>query len=358
MTRVIVWGDWHLDSSSPEAIEILMKNSIELIQEHKPDFIVLLGDLLNFHNRIYTLMMNTAYKIIKKMSKLVPVYITVGNHDMISNQQFLTSNHWMVGMKEWHNVTIVDTVIEHTVNDQTFVMMPYVDVQRMEEALNTIGSDKWKNADCIFAHQEIYGAKMGHIVSTQGDKWLDEYPTLISGHLHNEQMPQKNVYYPGSTLQSGFGDNANKSICMLEVGVPDETESNTDKNILYTHNTKITKIKLGIPLKRTVYKSIDNIDEWAPPPDTKDHYRVSLKGTNYSEFKAFKKTNKYKELTKMGIKVVFKKYLEIPTDTSELNSLEKCDKNLFHDTLFKLVKESDDKRLLASYNKLVLPFVN
>ncbi len=43
--------------------------------------------------------------------------------------------------------------------------------------------------------------KMGAIESIEGDKWDHSFPLVISGHIHSEQRPQKNIFYPGSVIQ-------------------------------------------------------------------------------------------------------------------------------------------------------------
>ena len=105
------------------------------------------------------------------LSSYSTTYILVGNHDYISNTQFLTTNHWMNAMKEWKNVVIVDKVIQQNINDLSFVFVPYVFPGRFQEALNTIHIDGINKISCIFAHQEFKGCKLGAILSDIGDVW-------------------------------------------------------------------------------------------------------------------------------------------------------------------------------------------
>ena len=49
---------------------------------------------------------------------------------------------------------------------------------------------------------------------------------------------------------------------------------------------------------------MENIDKFVPKQTT-DDIKLTLSG-NYEEFKAFKKSEKYKEISKSGAKVVFK----------------------------------------------------
>ena len=83
---------------------------------------------------------------------------------------------------------------------------------RFHEAL---GTKKWTDATCIWAHQEFYGCKMGAIVSVEGDKWDLHSPLVISGHIHSKQRPQENVYYSGSAMQHAFGESEKNIIAYI-----------------------------------------------------------------------------------------------------------------------------------------------
>jgi predicted phosphodiesterase len=176
-----------------------------------------------------------------------------------NNQQYLSDTHWMNGLKEWNNVKIVDKVINIEMNEQLFILVPYVPVNRFIEALNT-GDKDWKNATCIFAHQEFAGCKMGSIISIEGDKWLEEYPEVISGHIHLNQKPQKNIYYPGSSMQHAFGE-SNKNI-IANINFFDKTQKvKNNTNDQKGNNYDVEEINLDLPRKHIVYINIDKIEE-------------------------------------------------------------------------------------------------
>lgn len=207
-----------------------------------------------------------------------------------NNQQFLTTNHWMNGMKEWDNVEIVDTVTHRIIEEIHLVFCPYVPPGKFQEALNT-NEENWKRADCIFAHQEFYGCKMGAIVSVEGDKWPEDFPCVISGHIHSRQVIQDNVYYCGSSMQNAFGE--------------------SDKNIIpiltWTKSGKpydLKEIDLELPRKKIIYTDVQSMEDYEAP-ETEDKIKITISGV-YDEFKAFKKTKKYRELVKKGTKIVFK----------------------------------------------------
>jgi len=109
-SKAIVIGDQHFKINNiPEVEEYISKIEI-LVKNKEPDFIVLLGDMLDQHEKIHSVPLNKAFEFINRMRKITKTFVLVGNHDMYSNQTFLTPDHWLNALKEWENVTVVDTV--------------------------------------------------------------------------------------------------------------------------------------------------------------------------------------------------------------------------------------------------------
>lgn len=285
---ILFIGDPHFQVNNIQEVEIFIKKITKLAEEQKPDLIIIAGDLLHTHERLHTIALNKAYELVNIMRGISKTYVLVGNHDMINNQVFLSDKHWMNGMKEWDNVIIVDKVLSETLDDNKFIFVPYVYPGRFEEALSTYDGE-WKDASCIFAHQEFFGCKMGAIVSVEGDKWDLNYPEVVSGHIHSNQKPQKNVYYPGSAMQHAFGESKKNVIALLTFN---------------ENGYELEEVNLEMPRKKIVYLDVENIDEY-DVPETEDKIKLTVSGV-YDEFKAFKKTKKYKKLIKDGVKVVFK----------------------------------------------------
>lgn len=253
-----------------------------------------------------------------------------------NNQQYLTENHWLNGMKEWENTVIVDKVLTEVINDCLFVFVPYVPPGRFEDALNTLDNGvDWNDASCIFAHQEFFGCKMGAIVSVEGDKWLLENPEIVSGHIHSNQRPQKNVYYPGSMLQHAFGESSKNIIAYL-------TYDSKQKGY------ELEEIDLKLPRKKIVYMDVENVDDYEIP-DTKDAIKITVSGA-YDQFKALKKTKKYKKLVKDGVKVVFK--------AKKIDCENKLSENVVNETSFstilgKIINEEKNSYLYETYELVV-----
>jgi predicted phosphodiesterase len=332
MTKILCIGDPHFRVDNVLEIDEFIEKLLPLVDKTKPDYVVVLGDLLHTHERLHTIPLNKAYDFIDKLRQKTKTFVLVGNHDYIQNQQFLTENHWMNGLKEWDNVVIVDKVIEH----EKFVFCPYVPPGRFEEALSTI--ENWEDAHCIFAHQEFFGCKMGAIVSVEGDKWNEEFPLVVSGHIHSKQQPQQNIYYTGSAMQHAFGESEQNIIAIFEF----------DHEGTY----KVDEIDLMLKRKKIIYLDMDSVEKFVMP-NSEDDLKITLKG-NYDEFKAFKKGEKYKQLTKEGVKVVFKTDKKDEEKKKELRE-ESCetDKDSFVQILKNISYKGTDKEVIRLFELLV-----
>jgi len=305
--------------------------------EREPDKIVILGDLLHTHERLHTIPLNKAYELIDRMRKIAPTVVLVGNHDYIGNQQYLNDHHWMNGMKEWDDVTIIDPLVHEYINDIHVVYSPYVPPGRFQDALKSNTEKDWKDADIIFAHQEFFGCKMGAIVSVEGDKWPKDYPQILSGHIHSNQTPQENVYYPGSALQHAFGESEKNVIPIITWDSP---------GVKYD----LDEVNLALPRKRIIYKDVETMDEY-DVPETEDKIKITVSG-DYDGFKAFKKTKKYKELVKTGTRVVFKPK-KVKKKDKEAALAAPIDESNFTTILSSLVNAQSDTYLYQAHELVV-----
>jgi UDP-2,3-diacylglucosamine pyrophosphatase LpxH len=292
--KILFIGDPHIKTDNGEEVDLLIKeiqrvSSVEK-NEKKYDYIIVGGDVMHYHERLFTLALNKALHFIDILRKIAPTYILVGNHDAINNSIFLTEQHWMNALKSWDNVVIVDNVM--TISD-TVGLCPYVPPKRLIEAFSTkMTKEEWMKMKVWFVHQEINGCRMGAILSENSDEWLEEYPILISGHIHDHQQPQENVYYPGTPLQHSFGDS--------DVRVLTKIEIENDVNITY--------LPIDVPVKKilkTVLSSIDkvvNVIRKERESNRHISFKIKIEATT-SEFSAFKQTKMYRELLDEDVKI-------------------------------------------------------
>ncbi|AYD68191.1 DNA repair exonuclease [Heliothis virescens ascovirus 3j] len=196
---------------------------------------VLAGDILDGHGVIDMQCLNRAVRFINDLAVHGPVFVLIGNHDYYNNSQYLSENHWMNCLKN-HNGRVF--VIDKPTMVDGVVFAPYVPNGRFLEALN-VHTPQWKHARLIVAHQELRGVSLRpDIVSVSGDVWNDDYPQLVSGHIHTRQKINNNIWYPGSVIQQNFGDHGESVVVVLNI---DRTPGNG-----YTYKD----VKISVPTKR------------------------------------------------------------------------------------------------------------
>lgn len=323
-------GDPHFQINNTPQIRELTTSLTTILTDHPHiKYICVGGDLLHTHERLHTTALNMAINFLKVLREYVDqVYVLVGNHDYIQNQQFLTENHWMNALKECKGITIVDKVIHTTLNSKHLLFTPYVPNGRFEEALDTLESCDWRDADIIFAHQEFKGCSMGHITSVQGDTWELTSPQVISGHIHSYQKPQPNILYPGSCIQHAFGESNKSVVCMIDLDT-----------------LTIEDICLDMKKKRIISINAEELDTLDTSTFTPSLTKIKVVGT-LQQFKSAKRSRVFKNLEKNGFKLVFK-VMKI-----EVDDIVREDVVDFYALLTELVEGEKDDKLYSLYNKI------
>jgi DNA repair exonuclease SbcCD nuclease subunit len=292
----LVIGDPHLMNKNTLLNEAYVSEVIKIASTSKPTFIVILGDILDTHETIKVAPCKVATEeLISGLAKISPVFLIIGNHDLSDPNQFLTDNHIFNPLKRWRNVTVIDYPRYVNIGHKEFVMCPYVPPGRFMDALDRVTEDgyAWDLADCIFAHQEFYGAKYGGLgPSVKGDKWNEDYPPVISGHIHDEQLVGENVYYPGASIQHSFGENHKKYVWLVDF------TTETDESHPHFHHTKIS---LGINRQRMMVVDVSDVYDFDERiPEKYRRFKLKVEGT-HTEISAFKKSKKHTSLKSKGV---------------------------------------------------------
>lgn len=355
--KALVIGDPHFKHNTDVSeSEEYVENILKIASKYSPTFIVLLGDILDTHEIVRVQPHNLAEKFIEGLSDIAHTYVLIGNHDYINNSQFLTTNHIFGPFKKWSNLTIVDQTIGVHIEERYFVFVPYVPVGRFQEALDTIVKDgeTWEFADCIFAHQEFKGCKPRNkdntFKSKVGDVWNEDYPLIISGHIHKAQNVGNNIKYPGNSQQHSYLENANKSVWIVE------WLEDTDDEIMT--EPKITKISTGIKKKKAIDmnasdikdKLVSDFDEYGSY-----HLQINLAGTT-AEFNNFKSSKLYSSLVSNGVIFSYdlKTAQNIKTPNAVLSGASRSDvsySKVFHG----LVSAKNSPLVKQQYEKLFGP---
>jgi len=337
MLSTLFIGDPHFQVDNIQDVEVFMSKVYTLLQAKNFDFVCILGDMLHTHEKIHSVPMNKAIEFVVALVTMTEnVILLVGNHDMYSNQEYLNTNHWMNCLKSIPRVHVIDNVTKLSFHDMDFVFVPYVYPGKFKLALDSMLAD-WPSCKCVIAHQEFYGCSMGAIKSVDGDVWSEHYPPVISGHIHNNQKIEPNIYYPGSALQHSFGDTGKNIVAAVTFDPSDR---------FY----KLDEIDLDLPRKKIIYS---NVKDKITIPDVKqgDRVRMTISG-NQDEFKAFKKSENYKKLVSGGIKVVFRPEKLDLAGNRAVKDEEVCVSD-FGNILKKMVEDTKCPHVYSAYEMVV-----
>lgn len=313
--KVLCCGDPHFQPNNTVETSLLSQRFIEQALIHKPDFIVVLGDLIHTHERGHIPSMNNAYDFLDKLRKIAPTYCLIGNHDILHNKCFLTRIHGFNPLKEWKNITIIDKPEIHIIKGHSFVFCPYTEPGKLLDALALIDVSldqkssvavvdskinteelakikehnlhKVSTSTALFCHQEFRDVPVGIVKSVHGDVWPEKYPVAISGHIHDHIQLAHNIIYVGTPAQYNFGENAKKTISLFSF------DTNKKFNEL--------RIDLKIPRKITIEIGYSEFNNFMIP-NNGDKIRLIVSGTSV-QLRELDKSQKMKEILKAGIRV-------------------------------------------------------
>ena len=312
MNNILLIGDPHFKISNKletdqlfeETKKYLDQNNVDLI-----DFIVVLGDILDTHEKVHVQPLCRSIHFIKMLASYKKTFILIGNHDRINNNVFMTDEHPFTSLKKSNeNIVIVDK----TLTFGNFMFVPYVPNGRFHESL----TEGWEDKIAIFAHQEFKGCKMGSIISEDGDVWGEDNPPVFSGHIHDYQVPQKNILYTGTPFQHSFGDSHNKGIFLLKISKKGPLD--------------LERIKLNIIRKKIMYMNISEFEDFEPP----ENYiiKIELEGDPILIKKILEKKKNREKIKKynLKIKIFHSKVLKLnkEIEKNDFNFIDKLNKRI------------------------------
>lgn len=340
MSRIFVIGDPHFKINNIEETNEMSKKILVLLDQIQPDAVVCLGDVLDRHETIHVGPLLRSIDLFEKISSKYKLYILIGNHDRPSNQIYLTDEHPFTALKRWKNTYIIDKVHSDTINDQSFLFVPYVPPGRFMDAIKTHLLDAPTDSDpdlskfsCIFAHQEFHGAKMGIVESKVGDTWNEDYPLVISGHIHDFDVLAPNIIYTGTPIQHAFGDREDKMVFLFTF----------DQDGKF----KYEKYDLELPKKKIIKISFSEI-QLLKKLDPKTYYKIVISGTP-DELKTIKMGPFLQQLPRS--KIVYKTISStIDKYMKDLSFESKNFLELLHEEIEK--KEEDREELMELFEDL------
>ena len=231
--KLLLIGDPHFSENQATVIDKFIQEvyKLDLANYEK---IIILGDILDTHEKVNLRSLCKAIDFIKYLSKHSKTYVLIGNHDRINNSVYLTEEHPFTGLKGLKNIYIIDKPF----SEDNYLYVPYVETGRFKEAIEDYNLEKIEK---IFAHQEF----LGSIFNDRGDP-IPETITY-SGHIHNYRKI-KNLTYVGTPFQHSYYDNDDKFLL--------EIDDNIEKKIyLEIKKKRVVELKLSELLDYKVDKN-------------------------------------------------------------------------------------------------------
>lgn len=319
MSKIFLIGDTHIGLGYPNSVDKWFKVHQEYFSEFlipllkrevkAGDIIVHLGDLFDNRNIIPINLLNYGMDVVEEISKIAPLHIIVGNHDLWSKSASEINS--VRPFRYIPNVKIYNSseVIEY--NGLRILMVPFIE-KRIDQVKII---EENKNCDYLFCHSDLNGCKM-HLTSVahkNSDKIdvdnFKSFSKVRSGHIHLVQS-NKNFTFVGSIFQMDRNDTGDqKGIFVIDTNTGEEeffpnmvspvfrkfsvrTEEDVDRlddlkgtkdyidlsisNNLLVTNRKLRR-KLEVMLEKGNFASVEYIDDIVSEDTTETNESIEIK---------------------------------------------------------------------------------
>ena len=176
---------------------------IDICNKEDIDRIVFCGDLYQaVGDNLSTQTQSAVCEFVEKISKIKPLDMLVGNHDLSGTTNF-KAVHKLIPFKYFDNVTVYDSPVEK----DGIVYMPYCTSD--EYATTVLENIKDKKNKVVFSHLELKGINLGNGIETTNGVPLDlllQFKMTIQGHYHGSSSYGPNIKVIGSTQRLSFKD--------------------------------------------------------------------------------------------------------------------------------------------------------
>lgn len=212
--KVIYLGDPHAQVSNLDESDALMCFIVDMIIKHKPDLLVILGDLFHNFAIVRTEILDFWRTWLDTLSESQPLIVMVGNHDLANsgNDKYKSNALSVFHLMRKKNLHIIDTPQVHG----PFGFIPYMHDQT--QFLDTANRLKEYGAKVLVCHQDFNGSQYenGYYAPGGIDPDSLDYPLVIGGHIHKRQRFGK-VILPGTARWLTSSDaNEPKGLWMVE----------------------------------------------------------------------------------------------------------------------------------------------
>ena len=228
-------ADLHLNSKNRDGYRhLFMRNFPKLVQKHKPDWTIILGDLTDEKDKHDAWLVNRIVDYIAELRELSRVIVLRGNHDYID-----VEDPFFQFLSHLDRVSFISRPTLVKLDDMGQCMfLPHARNYQREWG-DAVYEKKF---NWIFAHNTFEGASAGH------GRRLDGIPTktlgsnrVISGDVH---VPQsfENITYVGAPYTINFGDDYKPRVLLIDKKIESVAVAGPQKRLVNIHRAKDFRI--------------------------------------------------------------------------------------------------------------------
>lgn len=189
--KILSAGDFHVN---PKTKEEMIDFYLESVYVEEPDYIFLLGDLMDNPKDIDKTA-ELLFKIIRGSSNIAPTFVIIGNHDYISNGIDITNKELLDDINNINNVRLLN---DKTFRNDEIAIMGYT--QKINAYYNNDNNAFESFYEDFSKHEKFFNINLKlpkialmhspeFVIEDKTQELLKEYDLIICGHYHNGCVP-------------------------------------------------------------------------------------------------------------------------------------------------------------------------
>lgn len=352
--KIAHFADVHIHNTKyHDKYRFVFEKVYEELNKIQPDRIVIVGDLFVSFVSVSNEAKELAGELLNKLSKIAPVIIVPGNHDILRNRKDrLNTVQLVVELLNNPNITYYDKSDLYEDGDIVWVNYSHLEKGIIPWEVDTnILSERQDKIYIGLYHDQLIGAEFESATKVRAGKYpgIDYFAdcdyTLL-GDIHKEQYfrENKSIAYCGSTIQQDVSEGFNKGFLMWYID--DKINFTTEKiNIYNPYNFVTLNIKEGFDYENII------LDDEHITSDTELRIIWNDYSANIDNIDNLNNIKKYVS-NKWGINKIRFERIYIDSDISELQSLNES---------INVLDISEQRKLFVEYlelNKYDKEFIN
>lgn len=172
-------------------------------KDHDRDICIFCGDLFDNRNIIDIKVMSEVRSLVKRLSKIIKVYLIAGNHDQYERNNPI---HTSLDLFEGEDPNLIVVKSPMLIKDNKILLMPFYNDN--SAFISTV--DKYsvaKTTNLLFCHASFTGNSFftGPDSECVNTKDVSRFEKVVTGHIHSRNI-YSNIHFVGAPYQLDFSD--------------------------------------------------------------------------------------------------------------------------------------------------------